>query len=80
VHPEQIRTSYGYRAFDESTVGFRLIRRLYLQCWTDAKRPSVVFDRATTGMLARRLLLPGANVLEPLGTRLREDRCRMVPM
>ena len=72
VHSEQIRTGYGYRVFNDPIAGFRLTRWLYAQCWTGTERPSVLFDRATTWMLAQRVLLPGASVLERFIARLRE--------
>lgn len=71
-HAEQIRKHYGYRAFNEPSAGFRLTRWLYAQCWTGTERPSVLFDRATTWMLAQRVLLPGASVLERFVARLRD--------
>jgi TnpA family transposase len=49
-----------------------LTRWLYAQCWTGTERPSVLFDRATTWMLAQRVLLPGASVLERFVARLRD--------
>ncbi|MGH8141515.1 MAG: Tn3 family transposase [Steroidobacteraceae bacterium] len=71
-HAEQIRIDYGYREFNQPAVGFRLSRWLYAQCWTGTERPSVLFDRATTWMLAQRVLLPGASVLERFVARLRD--------
>jgi hypothetical protein len=71
-HAERIRIDYGYRAFNQPAVGFRLSRWLYAQCWTGTERPSVLFDRATTWMLAQRVLLPGASVLERFVARLRD--------
>ena len=72
AHAEQIRADYGYRGFTHPLAGFRLARWLYAQCWTGTERPSVLFDRATTWMLAQRVLLPGASVLERFVARLRE--------
>jgi hypothetical protein len=72
VHAEQIRTDYGYLVFTDPIAGFRLTGWLYAQCWTGTERPSVLFDRATTWMLAQRVLLPGASVLERFVARLRE--------
>lgn len=72
VHAEQIRADHGYQVFTNPIAGFRLTRWLYAQCWTGTERPSVLFDRATTWMLAQRALLPGASVLERFVARLRE--------
>ena len=72
THAEQIRIDYGYQIFNDPIAGFRLTRWLYAQCWTGTERPSVLFDRATTWMLAQRILLPGASVLERFVARLRE--------
>ena len=71
-HAEQIRTHYGYQAFNHPSAGFRLTRWLYAQCWTGTERPGALFDRATTWMLAQRVLLPGASVLERFVARLRD--------
>ena len=62
-HAEQIRKNYGYRVFNDPIAGFRLRRWLYAQYWTGTERHSVLFDRATTWMLAQRVLLPGATFL-----------------
>jgi TnpA family transposase len=72
VHAEQIRTEHGYRALTDPIAGFAFARWLYAQCWTGTDRPSVLFDRATSWMLAQKVLLPGASVLERFVARLRE--------
>ena len=71
AHAAQIRTDHGYRDFTERTAGFCLTRWLYAQCWTGTERPSVLFDRATTWMLAHKVLLPGATQLERFVAKLR---------
>jgi hypothetical protein len=64
AHTAQIRTDHGYREYTDRTAGFGLTRWLYAQCWTGTERPSSLFDRATTWMLAHKVLLPGATPLE----------------
>ena len=70
-HPVEIRATYGYRAFEVPGVGFRLTRWLFALCWTGTDRPSVLFDRATAWLIARKVLLPGATTLERLVARVR---------
>jgi len=72
AHAEQIRSEHGYRAFTDPTAGFSLARWLYSQCWTGTDRPSGLIDRATSWMLAHKVLLPGASVLERFVARLRD--------
>ncbi len=72
VHAEQIRIEHGYRTFNDRQSGFALARWLYAQCWTGTDRPSDLFDRATSWMLAQTVLLPGASVLESFVARQRE--------
>ena len=59
VTPAEIRERYGYRAFTDPFVRFRLNRWLYALCWTGTDRPSVLFDRATAWLVADKVLLPG---------------------
>jgi primosomal protein N' len=72
VHAEQIRTEHGYRTLNDRQAGFALARWLYAQCWTGTGRPSVLFDRVTSWLLAQKVLLPGVSVLERFVARLRE--------
>ena len=58
AHAAQIRTEHGYRDLADRAAGFGLTRWLYAQCWTGTERPSALFDRATTWMLAHKVLLP----------------------
>ena len=71
AHAAQIRTEHGYRDLADRTAGFGLTRWLYAQCWTGTERPSALFDRATTWMLAHKVLLPGATTLERFVAKLR---------
>lgn len=59
-----IQEHYGYRHFTDREVGFRLSQWLYALCWTGTDRPSVLFERATSWLLAQKVLLPGASLLE----------------
>ena len=71
-HIEEICLHYGYREFTEPLIGFRFTRWLYTHCWTGTNRPSVLFDRATTWLLAHKVLLPGASILERFIAKLRD--------
>ena len=70
-HTAYIRSRYGFREWIEPDVGLRLCRWLYALCWTGTDQPGVLFDRATTWMLAHKVLLPGSTPLERFVARLR---------
>ncbi len=70
-HATEIRARYGFCDWSDPAVGFRLSRWLYALCWTGTEQPGVLFDRATTWMLAHKVLLPGCTVLERFVARLR---------
>ncbi len=70
-HPAEIRDRYGYRAFSDPIVQFRLNRWLYALCWTGSDRPSALFDRATAWLIAHKVLLPGVTTLERSIARVR---------
>ncbi len=70
-HAAEIRSRYGFRDWGDPIVGFRLSRWLYALCWTGTEQPGVLFDRATTWMLAHKVLLPGCTTLERFVARLR---------
>ena len=67
----EIRAHYGYREFTDPAAGFRLVRWLYALCWTGSDRPGALFDRAVAWLVANKVLLPGATVLERLIARVR---------
>jgi len=71
-HIEEICLQYGYREINAPFAGFRLARWLYAQCWTGTDRPIVLFERATTWLLAHKVLLPGASTLERFVAKLRQ--------
>ena len=71
-HIEEICQHYGYHEFHDPLVGFRFTRWIYTHCWTGTDRPSVLFERATTWLLAHKILLPGASILERFISRLRQ--------
>ncbi|MFO1432833.1 MAG: Tn3 family transposase [Candidatus Competibacteraceae bacterium] len=76
-HTAEIRSRYGFCEWTDPVVSFRLCQWLYALCWTGTERPSVLFDRATTWLLAHKVLLPGCTTLERFVARLRyrvEDR------
>jgi len=76
-HAEEIRSQYGFRDWTECIVGFRLTRWLYALCWTGTTQSIALFDRATTWLLAHKVILPGCTTLERFVARLRnrvEDR------
>jgi len=70
-HADTIRAYYGYSDITEPRVGFRLGRWLYGLCWTGAERPSVLFERAVSWLLAHKVLLPGRSTLERFVLRTR---------
>jgi TnpA family transposase len=71
-HAVIIRRHYGFRDLEEdAAAGFRLTRWLYVLCWTGDDRPGLLFDRATTWLLAHKVLLPGISTLERLINRVR---------
>ncbi len=70
-HAAEIGAQYGYREFADPAAGFRLVRWLYALCWTGSDRPGALFDRAVAWLLAHKVLLPGATVLERLVARVR---------
>ena len=71
-HAATIREHYGFRDLEEdAAAGFRLARWLYVLCWTGDDRPGLLFDRATTWLLAHKVLLPGITTLERLINRVR---------
>lgn len=71
-HVAIIRERYGFRDLEnDAPAGFRLTRWLYALCWTGDDRPGLLFDRATTWLLANKILLPGITTLERLIGRVR---------
>lgn len=59
-HTAEIRDRYGYRAFSDGGVQFRLGRWLCALCWSGTDRPSVLFDHASGWLIGHKVLLPGA--------------------
>jgi hypothetical protein len=63
-HTTEIRARYGYCAFADRGVQFRLGRWLCALCWTGTDRSSVLFDYANGWLVGHKALLPGVTVLE----------------
>ncbi len=70
-HIDEISQLYGYREISDPWVGYRLSRWLYSQCWMGTERPTLLFERATTWLLAHKVLLPGASTLERFISKLK---------
>jgi len=70
-HTAEIRSRYGFCDWVDPYAGFRLSRWLYALCWTGTEQPGVLFERATTWLLAHKILLPGCTTLERFVARLR---------
>ena len=71
-HTAQICEAFGYRAFSDPQVHFRLVRWLYVGSWVSVERPSLIFDRATSWLVERKILLPGVTTLCRLIAQVRE--------
>src|SRR5215831_12977040 len=70
-HAAEIRRHCSFRDFTDPGAQFRLNRWLYALCWTGTDRPGVLLDRATTWLIAQKVLLPAVTTLEPHVARLR---------
>ena len=70
-HTTEIRLRYGFCEWGDPIVGFRLSRWLYALSWTGTEQLVVLFDRATTWLLAHKVILPGCTTLERFVSRLR---------
>lgn len=70
-HMAEIRSRYGFLDWADPAVGFRLTRWLYALCWTGTDRPGELFERATTWLLAHKVILPGCTTLERFVASLR---------
>lgn len=63
-HAAEIRAAYGYQTFTAQPGHFHFMRWLYTRAWLGLDRPSILFDRSTAFLVARKVMLPGASVLE----------------
>jgi TnpA family transposase len=70
-HAAEIRQHCGFREYTDVSIQFRMNRWLYALCWTGTDRPGVLFDRATTWLIAQKVLLPAVTTLERHVARLR---------
>lgn len=79
-HAADIRTAFGDQTFTDQPGHFHFLRWLYARAWLGIERPSILFDRATAWLVARKVLLPGATVLERHIAQVREKaNSRMWP-
>jgi TnpA family transposase len=70
-HTAEIRKLCGFYDWSDPVIGCRLSRWLYALCWTGTEQAGALFDRATTWLLAHKVLLPGCTTLERFVARLR---------
>ena len=76
-HQALIREGYGYSDFTaDGGARFRLTRWLYALCWAGDDRPSLLIDRATSWLVANKLLLPGISAIERLVAQVRHRTSR----
>jgi len=71
-HADEIKKYYGYKDFTDRVELFALIRWLYNRCALSNERPGVLFDLVTARLAERKILLPGATVLERLISKVRD--------
>lgn len=65
-HSQDLKSRLGYHDFEQQPWNWRLLRWLYERAWLTAERPSVLFDLATSRLVAQKILLPGVSTLERL--------------
>ena len=70
-HAAEIRGHCGFREYSAASIQFRLNRWLYALCWTGTDRPCMIFDRATSWLIAHKVLLPAVTTLERHVAKLR---------
>ena len=72
-HLALIRTRFGFTDFAANpSARFRLTRWLYALCWSGDDQPGLLIDRATSWLIANKVLLPGVTVLERFVGRIRD--------
>jgi hypothetical protein len=72
-HLALIRERYGFTEFaDNEPARFRLTRWLYALCWSGDDHPGLLIERATSWLVANKVLLPGVSVIERFTGRIRD--------
>lgn len=71
-HTAEIGLVYGYHRFADQPGHFTFVRWLFALAWYRNERPIVLFDRAITWLMERKILLPGVTTLERLIAEVRE--------
>ncbi|WP_409468684.1 Tn3 family transposase [Streptomyces sp. HC307] len=74
-HRQAIKDAYGYTDL-KGDAWWKLVRWLWDRCWSGNERPIALFDLATLHMVEKKVLLPGATVLERLVSSIREHTNR----
>jgi TnpA family transposase len=75
-HVHEIMAEYGYQDFVSQPEHFRFLRWLYTRAWWSEERLTVLFDLAMAHLINRKVLLPGASVLERAISSVREHASR----
>ncbi len=70
-HAREIREVYGYHRFNDQPYHFALALWLLTRAWLSGERPIILFGGATRWLIERKVLLPGATVLERLVSQAR---------
>ena len=72
-HLAQIRARFGFTDFGGNGYArFRLTRWLFALCWSGDDWPGPLIERATTWLIAHKVLLPGVTVLERMVGSIRD--------
>lgn len=71
-HTKKIKESYGYKGFYEEPGHSELFKWLNTRIWLNDERPSILFDLATSWLVERKIILPGATTLTRTISKIRD--------